>query len=258
MNTTQSEFYVLQIFWRIKEINLKLHSITTLFIGFSILLTGCSTLPTVHLYAKYLDNHQAREVKRVLEQTNQYHVELNSFDFPASITENTLLYSLLLKNGENIQRVSALSKSIGFPIAHNKALAQGNHWYTKDALALFLFPAIRNKEVHLFWQDLVHNFKGENCGADASLALKRNSVFVLEIATAEQDNSANTIEGMWKYRQFPYLELEKHGSDYSEYYFEIKHYSVVDQISEIAMLELTSLNTGHLPEDCKFLFGQRL
>ncbi|WP_417359916.1 hypothetical protein [Gallaecimonas pentaromativorans] len=233
-------------------------NINNLLIFIALLLSGCTSQPTVYVYAKYLNNNQREAIINTFEKSDKYHVEINDFDFPTDITENTLLYSLLIQKPESIDIVSSLSASAGFSIQQKQFFNVGNHWYTKDSIALFLFPKTIDNDIAFFKQDLINDYKAQNCGTATSLKLNKNGSFNLESLSQGGDNVIESIDGIWKYRQYPYLELQKKGSPYADYYFEIRRSKGADKVSEIEFLELVSLNTSSLPEGCSFLIGTRI
>ncbi|MGE4262681.1 hypothetical protein [Shewanella sp.] len=231
--------------------------INYLLIFIAFLLSGCTSQPTVYIYGKYLNNSQKEAIINTFEKSDKYHVEVNDFDFPTDITVNTLLYSLFLQKPESIDIVSSLSTSAGFPIKEKQVFNVGNNWYTKDSIALFLFPKIIDNGITFFKQDLINDYKAQNCGTATSLKLNKNGSFNLESLSKSGENVIESIDGIWKYRQYPYLELQTKGSPYADYYFEIKRFKGADKVSEIDYLELVSLNSGSLPEGCSFLIGTR-
>jgi hypothetical protein len=226
------------------------------FIFITFLLSGCANQPTVYVYAKYLDDNQKKEIQNKLK-SEKYQVELNEFDFPNTITENTIIYSLLLREPEMIDKAIELAADAGLPVQRTQGLTEGNHWYTKNSIALFLFPENRNSKHGLFRQDLINDYKGENCGKDFTLSLEKGGTFKLVVSS--EDKPHRQLEaGKWMYRQYPFIELQKNESSYSDYYFEIKQYKGRDKVSEIAFIKLISLNSGSLSAECSFLHGVRI
>ena len=104
-----------------------------------LLLPGCSSKPTVYVYAKYLDDNERNKLTNNLTKEG-LDVKSNEFDFPSTVTSNTVLYSLLLQEPDAIDKTSEIADTLGFPIHSVQMLTQGNHWYTKNSLALFLLP----------------------------------------------------------------------------------------------------------------------
>jgi hypothetical protein len=226
------------------------------FICITFLLSGCANQPTVYVYAKYLNDAQKKDIHNKLK-SEKYQVKLNEFDFPTTITENTIIYSLLLREPEMIDKAIELAADAGLPVQRTQGLTEGNHWYTKNSIALFLFPERRDKQLGLFRQDLLNDYTGENCGKESTLSLKKDGSFKL-LASSEGKPNSQAKEGKWLYRQYPFIELKINGAPYADYYFEIKQYKGRDEVSEIEFTKLILLNSGSLPEECSFLHGTRI
>ncbi|MFT7417120.1 MAG: hypothetical protein ACI9DS_002272 [Glaciecola sp.] len=226
------------------------------FIFITFLLSGCANQPTVYIYAKYLDDHQKKEIQNKLK-SEKYQVELNEFDFPTTITENTIIYSLLLREPEVIDKAIELAAEAGLLVKRTQGLTEGNHWYTKNSIALFLLPKNKDRKYGLFRQDLINDYKGENCGNEITLSLKKYGSFKL-VAASDGESKRQLEEGKWNYRQHPFIELQKNESSYADYYFEITQYKGRDKVSEIEFIKLKLLNSGSLPEECSFLHGMRI
>jgi hypothetical protein len=220
-------------------------------------MSGCATKPTVYVYGKYLEPPQVQQLTTQLSQ-NGLDVEVNDFDFPTTINSNTLLYSLLLQSPEAIDNTSAIAEREGFPINSVQLLAQGNHWYTKNSLALFLFPDGKKPKGTLLAQDLMHTYKAQSCGDGHRLSLNKDGTYQLTLKT--EDSTAET-KGHWKFRQFPYLELQELNSPYANYYFEISSEQTKDQVSELNLTHLQLLNANSanpLAQECVFTYGLRI
>jgi hypothetical protein len=222
----------------------------------SLVLVGCASQPTVYVYGKYLSQQERARISQSLAQQH-YNVEINDFDFPTSVSQNTILYSLLLKDPHTINHVVTIAEDLEWEIHHTQGLTIGNHWYTKDSVALFLFPDDPEATKHIFRQDLVNTFIGEKCGEKLVLKLDKSGDYHFE-GSSKNIMDGGPYHGVWKYRQFPYLELRKHESSYSNYYFEIERFADSDDVSEIEFLKLTPVNEGYFPKGCVFLNGTRL
>lgn len=73
-----------------------------LWFGISLmLLCACAGKPVVHLYAKYLSPEIALQLQSQLE-SHGFVTKTNHFDTPVSITQNTALYSLMLKDAATL------------------------------------------------------------------------------------------------------------------------------------------------------------
>jgi len=174
--------------------------------------------PTVYVYAKYLNDAQKKDIHNKLK-SEKYQVKLNEFDFPTTITENTIIYSLLLREPEMIDKAIELAADAGLPVQRTQGLTEGNHWYTKNSIALFLFPERRDKQLGLFRQDLLNDYTGENCGKESTLSLKKDGSFKL-VASSEGKPNSQAKEGKWLYRQYLFIELKINDAPYADYYFE--------------------------------------
>ena len=235
-----------------------------------LLLPGCSSKPTVYVYAKYLDDSERNELTNNLTKEG-LDVKSNEFDFPSTVTSNTVLYSLLLQEPDAIDKTSEVADNLGFPIHSVQMLTQGNHWYTKNSLALFLLPEGGRPDGTLLSQDLAHKYQADTCSENTLLTLNPNGTFELILsdnnssAQKNNSNSSNSVlkraSGQWKLRQFPYLELQEDGANYANFYFEISQSKEIDQISEIHFINLTTINvnsTTPLPLTCVFTYGERI
>ncbi|WP_460314419.1 hypothetical protein [Aliiglaciecola aliphaticivorans] len=221
------------------------------------LLSGCVSHPTVFVYAKYLDKQQRLDLDHALTE-EKFLVEFNQLDFPTTITENTILYSLLLDDPETLARAENLFAQLGVPINNIQGLTKGNHWYTKNSLALFIFPE-QSHEHGVFKQDLAHVYQlqlSEGCNLKVDLELASNGKYRFII-----DNPSAQIEsyliGDWLYRQYPYLELRPENAPYSSAYFEISKVLKEDQISKIDFTQLTVIESKVVPMGCVLQHGLR-
>lgn len=248
-------------------------SVLMFLFGLFLLLPGCSSKPTVYVYAKYLNNNQRNELTNNLTKEG-LDVKSNEFDFPSTVTSNTVLYSLLLQEPDAIDKTSEVANTMGFPIRSVQMLTQGNHWYTKNSLALFLLPEGGRPDGTLLSQDLAHEYQAETCPENTVLTLNPNGTFELILgdnniderdAYSNSNNARNSgskkASGQWKLRQFPYLELQENGSRYANFYFEISQSEETDQISAIHFINLSTINVNStipLPLSCVFTYGERI
>ena len=143
------------------------------FLIWVLLQTGCSSVPVVHVYAKYLSAAQIKQLKMSLTSSGEYRVVTNDFNFPASITENTMIYPIILEDPVVIDDVAELVSSAGHPVENFQAMTKGNHWYTNNTLALFIYPEISEEKNWILWQDLIGVYLGQECGAFNRLELKK-------------------------------------------------------------------------------------
>lgn len=220
-----------------------------------LLLCGCASQPTVYVYGKYLSDDQKRTIAQDLAR-NDYNVEVNALDFPTTISENTVLYSLMLQDPAVIDNVAAIAEETGMRVNRIEALTSGNHWYTKNSLALFLLPEQMDKPRGLFTQDLVHTYISEGCNTTLTLTLHDDGSYTLSGESVAGDY-AQSAAGNWLYRQYPYIELRPTGAEFSNQYFEISLQHTRDQISPITFIILNPIQSPLVSETCTLQFGLR-
>lgn len=221
-----------------------------------IMLSACAGKPTVHLYSKYLSSENVAVLQKQFEEQG-FEAQVNSLDTPVSITENTVLYSLMLKEADTLEKAVQVASESGFRVNLVQPMVKGNHWYTQNSLALILFPQEHGNHNHVFLQDLVHQYEVIRCEVPLTLLLKKDFSYLI---TGKQwtVEEKPLVTGNWLYRQYPYIELRGFGAEHSHMYFEISRSIEVDQISQLQMQTLTPLEPYELISGCSFEVGQRI
>lgn len=227
---------------------------STIFVAFIML--GCAAgNPKVHLYAKYLSEQEKQGVTQKLEELG-FATVANTLDFPINITEPSIIYSLMLEEEENVDLLVNGMQSIGINIMNIEALVSGNHWQTKNSLALFLISSDSNTGKRVLMQDLVETYKSMACENTIELNLNRNGTYQL-IGEVWTDEQLPLSKGKWEYRQYPYVELRPEKGESWYRYYEITELVEEDQVSKINILKLTPLESHQLAGTCSFVFGIR-
>lgn len=225
------------------------------FLMICALVSGCASKTTVFIYGKYLTSDQQQALTASLN-AKELLVEINQFDFPASVTDNTIVYSLMLKDASVIERVEESVVHSGFTIDRTQALTEGNHWYTKDSVALFLFPAGEQKANLIFAADLPGVFKSEGCNGIRQLELRADGSYTFS-GSEFAVSATGSMSGKWRYRQFPYLELQPSDSEVADHYFQLSRSSARDQISHISFINADVLSSYLMPDGCRLRKGLR-
>ena len=217
------------------------------------LLAACSNQPTVHLYGKYLSQEARTLLVNELEH-NQFKVVENTLDFPHSVEQSALLYSLIVQSPDAVTRISDLVNRQGYELYTVAPLEQGNHWYTKNSLALMLRPPGARGDTQVLTQDLPYEYRSVQCERTLRLLLTpHRSYTLLDPANA----AAPLSQGSWHYRQAPYLEFRADdGIAFS--YYSIKRTLETDIVSPISMLTLTPIQALAGAASCEFNYGERL
>lgn len=221
-----------------------------------LLLAGCSAQPTVHIYGKYLKVDTVQQLEQQFVELG-YQAEINQLDTPVSITENTILYSLMLEEQATLDNAVAALQQSGFEVNLLQPMVRGNHWYTKNSLALILFPTDSSTNNHFYQQDLVHQYQVSEC--KTPLRLQLNADFSYQLTGREwTQEELPLVRGSWHYRQYPYVELRPGNNTQWHMYFEISRSTTTDQISRIEMQKLSPLEPYKLISGCTFEVGERI
>ena len=121
-----------------------------------------------------------------------------------------------------------------------------------------MFPDGNRPHGTLLAQVLIHSYIANGCGNGERLALYKDGTYTLTLQTP---TSSEDVKGKWKYRQFPYLELQEPNSPYANYYFEISRVESEDKVSKLDLTHLHLLNansTNPLASECVFTYGVRI
>ena len=224
---------------------------------FSVLICfffiGCSS-SKVHLYSRYLSD---AEIKRVSEEVEKlgFDVVTNTLSFPETINQSTLVYSPFINDDKNLDSLVNLLSQLDWPISNSELLVNGNHWFKKDSVGLFLLPEGIKQNDTIPTQDLVNEYEARGCDIPVKIKLYRDNTYQLIFATKSSDR-IDHLEGTWKLRSYPYLELTSFNERWW-FYFEIEQKTEVDKVSEIEIIELKPIDKYDFIPNCSFAYGQR-
>lgn len=223
--------------------------------AFIVLVTGCSTRPDVHLYERYLSEEESTQITKKLNEVG-FNVKTNKLRFPSNINHSTIVYSPLLNEASSLDLLSDTLNSLDVKIDSVKPLFSGNHWYTKNSLAVFIVPIESTLEDTIMYEDLTNAFSSKNCNAQMTLNLFDDGKYTLISEGSDKEDPLSS-SGSWHYRQYPYLELRPLIGESRYRYYEISREIEQDQISKIEMLKLTALQSQQVADGCVFEFGTR-
>ncbi|OCQ23890.1 hypothetical protein A7985_08105 [Pseudoalteromonas luteoviolacea] len=85
------------------------------------LLFGCTHTTTVHVFGKYLTDEELNKLHIALNEQG-LEVDTNNLDFPTSISQNTILHSLMLRDPSAVESVRSIAIQQGFEIADIQGL----------------------------------------------------------------------------------------------------------------------------------------
>lgn len=215
-----------------------------------VLITGCSST-TVHLYGKYLDPQQVQQTTELLEQKG-YTVQVNDFVFPDAIHASTLLYSINVTDGKQLDNLTRELMDAGWPIYQIFPMQIANHWITKNDLGLFLLPEGLDPAAGKTMADIAGDYRAApECGRNIQLILYSNGNF--EVVT-----DGEQFSGLWRVTDFPYIELSrkmKVGRLID--YYQVERLTQQDLMGTVKITQLTSLQGGDDYSSCTLQLGVR-
>ncbi|MDK2598285.1 hypothetical protein [Pseudoalteromonas obscura] len=218
-------------------------------------IAGCANTTTVHIYAKYIPNEASINLRAALEEKG-FAVETNTLDFPTTISRNTILHSLMLQDPDALQLVKQTAQNSGFKTTNIQALKEGNHWYTKNSIAIYPFPKDKQNSP-LLKADLVREFETSSCGSTFKLNLLQNGAYEISGSTIAQEDPA-LLKGTWHYAQYPYMELRPYKGIGWSRYFEHRQMTTQDKVSQIKLIQLNPIEPHHVSKHCVYEFGTRM
>ena len=195
------------------------------------MLQGCSTKQTVHVYAKYLTDEQAKSVSTALADDNVI-VKVNRLAFPASVFDNTLIYSPG-KNTRNIAgEVMEKVKLQGFQIDATGLILASNHSFSANNMGVYLVPDNVNlmkqrASVGKYDIPLLNEYTARDCQHASTLTLKSDATFTIEEDVWQKSTehySQNLFQGTWKIAEEKFLMLSS-PSFTNELYYERRTFS---------------------------------
>lgn len=211
----------------------------------------------VHLYSQYLNKQEVETISERLSSQNLTVVP-NTLKLPNDINESTLLYSPLVENREVIELINTSLSELGWQINDVKPLVAGNHYYTKNSIALMLIP---EGSVNIEKQqklDVINTYNSQQCknkkDQDIKLQLNADNSYQL-IDTPTSKHTAH-LTGTWQITGYPYIRLTASNNKW-HHYFQIVKDEQSDQISKITTTTLKPLRQHHIYPKCHFIFGIR-
>lgn len=165
-----------------------------------MLLMGCSQTK-VHLYAKYLSNAEITRISQVLEQ-DDFSVDVNQLVYPESITQDSLVYSLMLKTPSELARLTQSVAKLGYNIHQEVPLFSNNHSFTHGSIGLFLIPDNIDIAAFQAQQSVIGRYYSKQCAVDTQLTLSPDKSYSLINADGQ-----GLISGFWTVTQYPYIQL---------------------------------------------------
>jgi len=226
-----------------------------LIVSLCFTLLACSTT-TVHLYSRYLSKDEISAVKSKLTDLG-FKVEINTLAFPDEVKQSSLIYSPFIENEQRLSTVVDSVSALGWQLSNTQMLKEGNHWYTKNNVGLFLVPEGARARDNIAISDLVNEYKTRNCTTSAAIRLNNNGSYKISFSQSLSNSRVNRTDfnrGHWKITAFPYVELK---SLNKKWFFYFKIEEIVDNIGTVNLIELVPENNYPVLPNCSFAFGLR-
>jgi len=212
----------------------------------------------VHLYSRYLSPTQVNAVTSKLNELG-FKVETNTLAFPDTVKQSTLVYSPFIESEQRLNSLIGDVEKLGWTLSRPQILMEGNHWYTKNNVGLFLLPEGARKKDSIAAQDLAHEYQTRQCAFTASIKLNRDSSYELSFSTSFKkliNTRADFIKGQWKITAYPYLELKSINNEWL-FYFKINTKKIVDNIGKVNIIELIPEDNYTALPKCNYAYGIR-
>ena len=218
-------------------------------------LGACSQSTRVHLYGRYLSEAQTNAVQQALSAQG-FDVTLNQLAFPSNINHSTLIYGMPMERPQEVDHIRQIAKNVGWQVQDAQSLVKGNHWYSGNAVGLFLLPEGISPNQLTSVYDLSFSYQSQDCADQPELRLTADQRFQIKPVAGAHAEPA-MLQGRWQVRQLPYLELQPDGDPHWAYYLEIARKQQRDMIGDVQQLTLTPLQTYAVFGQCSFVFGLR-
>ncbi|WP_233269087.1 hypothetical protein [Paraglaciecola sp. L1A13] len=214
-----------------------------------ILIIGCSHTQ-VHLYGKYLSEPEVERISRLLQE-GEFLVDVNFLTFPESITRNSLVYSLMLKEPSELTRLAKVASNLGYDIHQEVPLFSNNHAFTHESIGLFLIPTDIDVSAQYLLESVFGTYQSKSCQSETQLILLENKTYSL--VNAKKDV---LLSGGWKVTQYPYVQLSGAKNDPWVAPFEV---AVTDEIEygvAVSNTYLMPLSDYVRFDECQFYKGE--
>ncbi|REL31855.1 hypothetical protein [Thalassotalea euphylliae] len=253
----------------------------------AMVTAGCST-PTVHLYGRYLTEEQQTNVIQQLQSNlgdKSFNISVNQHQFPESINDTTIIYSPFISDPAIVHLLANELSNLDWQVTRTSALKEGNHWFQKNSIGVFLVPNRVNPHAGTLMRDMANLYRIEhNPSEDApsehdhveyekgehgkseqpraarcetpltlSLTLEGRYSFSEEVKT---ENYSYGTSGQWRMRAYPFIEMRPDTGG-RWLYFEAQQESRHDQISQLHVTKLTPIEDYANLAGCQFVYGQR-
>ena len=168
-------------------------------IGMLILVSACSSAPTVHVFPHYLSKAEKEKVVVSLAKA-EFNVEISEQVPPLNIAQNSIVFTPMVESDNTINELMAILAGVGFEVSSANLIFSGNHSFSQNNLGVYLFPNDFVPPVSVHSIPIASEYMGDNCAYSNTLTLHENRQFTLLVeqwndATDRYDES--NYKGFW-------------------------------------------------------------
>lgn len=163
-------------------------------------ITACANKTRVQLYTQHLSEAEIVKVETLLKNY-QYTVIRNDYPIPVGIKANTLIYSPLNKNIDQVNNLAELMSETVFGYPNLELTGKENHFYTNSTMGLYLLPA---SEIAIRSGINNHRYSNEYNGRcdskDVALQLSENGELLLSSFEWDEEldrDIETSLKGSW-------------------------------------------------------------
>ncbi|TDP28964.1 hypothetical protein DEU29_11939 [Idiomarina aquatica] len=222
-------------------------SVKWIFLLITLLLSACSSAPSIYLNERYLTETDIKPVRTMLSEQG-FSVEVVDIPFPNNVNASTLMYSPLLSAEKTLDTVLKTLEQEGYSSVTVIPLKQGNHLYKQNSVGLYLLPP-GIKSLAASDQNYAHQYHSESCPSEPSLTLKRDKTFIYE-------SKDNQLVGRWEVPDMPYLRLYSK-QPYINFYYRISNETRSDKLGDVDIVTLTPMSDSSDIAACRMVYGVR-
>ncbi|MFT4810098.1 MAG: hypothetical protein ACI9LX_003456 [Paraglaciecola sp.] len=166
----------------------------------TLLLSGCTLQPRLHLFTANMNDQETVPVVQTLAKNN-YEVIENNHEFPKIIISDTIVFSLGSVSNQHISKITNLIENLIGKKLNISYFGSGKHSFTQNNVGLYLFGNPSEKSQKNESLLFLNEFTATQCESIgyAYLTFFETGKFELTTGTDNANESIqNSYNGMWK------------------------------------------------------------
>jgi len=174
-----------------------------------IVISGCSTIPKVHLFAINLEAESVTLIKKKFEKQN-FELKINQQPFPDNIGSNSIVYTPSRNANQQIINIINTAAEAGYQISSTNLIMQSNHSFTANNIGLYLLPENYTQQKREYKIPLINEYGSRDCFNSSNLTLNEDKSFMLTVNrwdAVSQDYIESFFRGQWFQSEVDIIEL---------------------------------------------------